>query len=172
MSAPHSKRKAVLATPWFRILESPSGGEFPNYLIESQDFVAIIAVTTRGELLLVRQHRPAVAALTLEIPGGHVEAGETPEAAARKELLEETGHVADTFELIATLSPSPARFTNRMWCFFARDARPAAGAEMEAGMNCVLYSQGLAALLREPDFYSTGSWAALMAAVAQGRLKV
>ena len=55
------------------------------------------------------------AAMTLELPAGHVEQDETPEESARKELLEETGHVAEKFELLASLSPSTSRFTNRMW---------------------------------------------------------
>ena len=172
MSGQPSKRKTVFTTPWFQVQEATGGGKFPNYSINSPDFVCIIAVTEKNELLLVRQFRHAVAAATLELPAGHVEPGETPEQAARKELLEETGHVADQFELIANLSPSPARFTNRMWCYFAANARPAADSAVEAGLSCVWWTTGLNALLREPDFYSSGNWAALMAAVAQGKLKI
>ena len=172
MATPNPERKTVFATPWFQVLEAPSGGKHPNYSINSPDFVCIIAVTENHELLLVRQFRHAVGTFTLELPAGHVEKDETPVQAARKELLEETGYVADTFELIADLSPSPARFTNRMRCYFAANARRAPEAELEAGMSCVLHTQGLPALLREPDFYSMGNWAAIMAAVAQGKLQL
>jgi len=173
MAAPKPERQTVFATPWFQVLESTVASQkLPNYAIQSPDFVVIIAVTEQNELLLVRQFRHAAAAVTLELPAGHVEINETPEEAARKELLEETGHAADTFELVASLSPSPARFLNRMWCYFAANARQAPGAEIEAGLHCVPYRQGLAALLREPDFYSSGNWAALLAAVAQGKLKI
>ena len=167
------ERKAVFTTPWFQVLESAvPGGGIPNYAIQSPDFVAIIALTQQNELLLVRQFRQAVESVTLEVPAGHVETNETPEQAARKELLEETGYLADHFELIACLSPSPARYTNRIWCYFAANARRAPDAQIEAGMSCVLYTQGLAALLREPDFYSSSNWAALMAAWAAGKLKI
>ena len=173
MASPNPERKTVFATPWFQVLESAVAGQkFPNYAIQSPDFVVIIAVTERNELLLVRQFRHAVGALTLELPAGHVEKDETPAQSARKELLEETGYVADTFELLASLSPSPARFTNRMWCYFAANARRSPDAQIEAGLSCVHHTQGLAALLREPDFYSSGNWAALLAAVAQGKLKI
>lgn len=172
MHSPNPQRKEVFATPWFQVLESASGGKFPNFSIQSPEFVCIVAMTARNELLLVRQFRHAVGAVTLELPAGHVEKDETPEQAARKELLEETGHVADTFELIASLSPSPARFMNRIWCYFATDARPLPGGQIEAGLSCTPYIKGLGALLREPDFYSSGSWAALMAAVAKGKLKI
>ena len=172
MSQQPPERKTVFATPWFQVLEATGNGKHPNYTIQSPDFVCIIALTELGELLLVRQFRHAVMETTLELPAGHVEKDETPEQSARKELLEETGYIAEKFELLASLSPSTARFTNRMWCYFASNARPAAGAEIEAGLNCVRWSKGLSALLQAPDFYSSGNWAALMAAVAQGRLKI
>ena len=59
-----------------------------------------------------------------------------------------------------------------MWCYFAANARPAPGAEIEAGLNCVRWTKDLKSLMQEPDFYSSGNWAALLAAVAQGKLKV
>ena len=172
MTNQHPERKTVFATPWFQVQEAATGGKFPNYSINSPDFVCIIAVTEKNELLLVRQFRHAVAEMTLELPAGHVEKDETPEESARKELLEETGHVAEKFELLASLSPSTSRFTNRMWCYFAANAQPAPGAEIEAGLNCVRWTKDLKSLLQEPEFYSCGNWAALMAAVAQGKLKV
>ena len=172
MSEKISERKTVFATPWFQVQEAASGGKHPNYSINSLDFVCIVAVTTKNELLLVRQFRHAVAEMTLELPAGHVEKDETPEQAARKELLEETGHVAEKFELIANLSPSPSRFTNRIWCYFASNAQLAPAAEIEAGLNCVRWTKGLKSLLAEPDFYSSGNWSALLAAVAQDKLKI
>lgn len=172
MSEKFPDRKTVFSTPWFQVQESTSGGKHPNYSINSPDFVCIIAVTKKNELLLVRQFRHAVAEMTLELPAGHVEKDETPEQAARKELLEETGHVAEKFELLASLSPSTSRFTNRMWCYFAGQAKIAPEAEIEAGLKCVRWTEGLKPLLQAPDFYGSGNWAALMAAVAQGKLKI
>src|SRR2546425_13250985 len=141
MNDPHPEQKPVFATPWFQILERQAPGKsHPHYVIQSPDFVVIVALDQQGRLLLVRQFRPAAAAVTLELPAGHIEPGETPEQAARKELLEETGHTADTLKLLGTFSPSTARFTNRLWCFFTSDARPAldAEAQREAGLDLVL----------------------------------
>ena len=155
MSAPLPPRKPVFITPWFRVLEAASAtGGPPNYSIEAPDFAMVIALTLEGQLLLVRQFRHAVGKMTLEVPAGHVEVGESPEEAARKELLEETGYIAETFGLLATLSPSTARFTNRIWCFFAADAKPAPDAEQrrEAGIDLVLYGRSWRELLQEPDF--------------------
>jgi ADP-ribose pyrophosphatase len=168
---PH--RQTVFTTPWFQVLASPASGQgHPQYAIQAPDFVAIVALTAQGQLLLVRQHRFAVNAVTLELPGGHVDAGETPEQSARKELLEETGYEAETFTLLAGLSPSWARFTNQMWCFFAGNAKPAEDAEArrESGIDLVLYERGLRALISEPDFHCASSCAALFIALLQGKL--
>ncbi len=163
----------VFSTPWFQVIEtpSPSGGK-PHYSIASPDFVAVVARDEQGRLLLVRQYRHAVKAMTLEVPAGHIEAGETPEQAARKELLEETGYEAAEFTLLAKLSPSTARFTNLIWCFFAPNARPspAAASHREAGVELVLHEGGPETLLANPEFYSAGSCAAVFAAMTKARL--
>jgi hypothetical protein len=71
------------------------------------------------------------------------------------------------------LSPSVARFTNRMWCFYAANARPAIGAEAqrEAGVDLILYERGVRALIDEKDFYGAPSCAALLLATLRAELK-
>jgi ADP-ribose pyrophosphatase len=173
MHRPEPEGVTVFQTPWFEILSKRlPGSSKPHYTIRSNDFVAIIALDEAGHLLLVRQFRHGVGAITLELPSGHVDTGETPEQTARKELLEETGHEAGKLELLATLSPSTARFTNRLWCYFARDARPQPGACIEAGMELALYKHGLKALLQEKEFYSAPNYGALCVAILSGKLKI
>jgi ADP-ribose pyrophosphatase len=165
--------KVVFDTKWFQIVARQfAGSKDPHYLINSTDFVDVVAVTEAGKLLLVRQFRPAAGRETLELPSGHVEAGETPEEAVRKELLEETGYVADTFELLATASPAIGRFTNKMWSYFAANARPTndAGYQVEAGLKHVLYEGSVRALVADKDFCSCVSHSTLLAAVARGRV--
>lgn len=174
MNEPLQERKTVFATPWFQVLAAPAPDEGqPRYVIQGADFVVIVAVTKRGQMLLARQFRVAAAALSLELPAGHFELGEAPEQAARRELLEETGYEADTFKLLVGLSPSVARFTNRMWCFPAANSRPATGAETgrEAGADLILYERGVRPLIEEKEFYSAPSCAALLLATLRGGLK-
>src|SRR5437879_2321643 len=98
MSDTNPKGEVVVYTPWFQVLSQKSAhGEHPNYFIQSADFVVIVALDTQGRLLLVRQFRAAVGMATLELPAGHVEVGESPEEAARKELCEETGCEGEVF---------------------------------------------------------------------------
>jgi ADP-ribose pyrophosphatase len=167
--------EVVLDTKWFQIVaRRPPAFSEPHYSLRTLDYVGIVAVTPTGELLLVRQFRPAVWEATLELPSGHVESGQTPEEAARIELLEETGHEAERFELLADFSPDTGRLCNRMWCFFAANARPTCNSsyQPEEGIDLVRYSGTLSGLLQEKGFYSALNCAALFAAVLKGRLKI
>ena len=85
------------------------------------DWVNVVPVTRRGELVLVRQERHGIEANTLEIPGGMIDPGETPAAAALREMLEETGYRGETAEPLGALHPNPAIQGNRLHVFLARD---------------------------------------------------
>src|SRR5437016_1944270 len=100
--------EVVFSTKWFELVaKHPAGYTEPHYSINAPDYVIVVARDEQGRLLLVRQSRPAIAMKTLELPSGHVDAGETPESAARKELLEETAYVADQFEFLGDLWSDP-----------------------------------------------------------------
>ena len=131
-------RRHVFETKWFTVVEEPQASGDPFYMLELPDYVSVIALTPARELLFVRQHRPVVGRETLELPSGHVDPGERPEDAARRELLEETGFDAPKLELLGTLVPDVGRLANRMWCYFAADVRPSAAPhERESGVAVV-----------------------------------
>jgi ADP-ribose pyrophosphatase len=75
-----------------RRYERPDGSVADYEVKAESDVVAVLALTARGEVLLVREFRVGPETELLELPGGAVEAGQTPLQAARRELLEETGH--------------------------------------------------------------------------------
>lgn len=131
-------KKVVFSTPWFSITAKAVGGHRdPYYALECLDYVSVCAVTPKGEVLLVEQYRPAVESETLEFICGHVEAGETPEEAARRELQEEAGVEAPALELLGVLVSDTGRLTNRLWCFFAEGVVPCRTPASEEGLTLV-----------------------------------
>ena len=169
-------RRSIFATQWFDLIaKDVSGDPAPHYSISTRDYVSVLAVTAGRNIVLVRQYRPAVEQMTLELPGGHIEEGETPEEAARKELREETGFHAQEFVLLGELAPDTGRLGNRMWCFFAREATPdpGGGFEPEAEVEPVVYGKSLRDLiLAEPAFCSALSRATILMAIAGGYLEL
>ncbi len=89
----------------------------PYYIMESGDYVNIVPVTTAGEIVFVRIYRHGVVQTLLETPGGLIDEGELPLAAARRELLEETGCACAELRLIGSGSPDPARLSCRAFYF-------------------------------------------------------
>ena len=100
-----------------------SGREHEFDILETSDWVNVIAVTAEGNTALIRQYRHGTREVTLEIPGGMVEQNEPPLEAARRELAEETGFTAERWEQIGVVEPNPAFQTNRTYTFIARGAR-------------------------------------------------
>jgi ADP-ribose pyrophosphatase len=78
-----------------RTYRLPDGGAADFEIRLEPRVVAILALDEARQVILARQYRPGPDRILLEIPGGGVEPGETPEQAARRELLEETGCEGD-----------------------------------------------------------------------------
>jgi ADP-ribose pyrophosphatase len=136
-----ASRETLLTTPYFRVigkrLSEQRGGE-PYYSLELLDYVSVVATTVDGSFVLVRQFRPAVEAVTIELPAGHVEVGQSPEDAARVELLEETGFIATSVRLVGCLRTDTGRLANRMWVYFAPAVAPSSDWEPEDGIELVV----------------------------------
>lgn len=133
-----SDAHAVFVTQWFTVLARPLADKQLYYMLELDDYVSVVALSPNQRVLFVSQYRPVVDRHTLELPSGHVDKGESPEDAIRRELLEETGFVADRVELLGTLVPDVGRLTNRLWCFFAEATRRAGNSvQPEKGLTVV-----------------------------------
>ena len=104
---------------------SPRTGEEHDFIVlESAPWVNVIALTDRGEVVLIQQYRHGTQEVTLEIPGGLVDADE-PSAAAKRELLEETGYRGEEWIDLGYVHPNPAIQNNRCHTFLALGAKPA-----------------------------------------------
>ena len=105
--------------------------ERPFYILESNDWVNVIPLTEEGEVILIRQFRFGIEEVTLEIPGGIVEPGQTPLEAGQRELLEETGYQSDQWEYLGFVHPNPAFLNNRCHSFVARGVKKVAEIRQE-----------------------------------------
>jgi ADP-ribose pyrophosphatase len=90
----------VVAAPWLTLsvqqVRLPNGKIVNDYYqIHLHEFAVIFAQTTDGRVVMERQYRHGAGRVTLVLPAGSIEAGETPVAAAQRELLEETGYTSD-----------------------------------------------------------------------------
>jgi ADP-ribose pyrophosphatase len=101
---------------------SPRTGQVHDfYILESPDWVNVIPITPEKEVVLIRQYRHGTKEVTLEIPGGIVESQDTPENAARRELLEETGFTESQLVPLGIVHPNPAFLNNCCHTYLARD---------------------------------------------------
>jgi 8-oxo-dGTP pyrophosphatase MutT (NUDIX family) len=91
----------------------------PYHVIEAADWVNVVAISQAGNIVLVEQYRHAVKRTLLEIPAGHVDPQESPAAAAKRELLEETGYGGGTWHELGALHPAASRFDNQVHSFLA-----------------------------------------------------
>jgi 8-oxo-dGTP pyrophosphatase MutT (NUDIX family) len=119
------RSEKLFETPYFVLrsdrLRLPDGViKDPYYVIERPDAAIIFPLTKEGEVILVRQFRPPLERMELGLPAGLVEPGEKPEAAARRELLEETGYAGGEWEPLGSLASSPSLKDNWAYLFLAR----------------------------------------------------
>ena len=117
-------------SPWVVLTErefAVEGMEEPQvfHSFNTLDYVSILAISQDGRIPLVQQFRPALERVTLELPGGLLDHGESPEDCARRELMEETGFVCGA--VLHSLPPmvlDTGRLENRANGFVALDVCP------------------------------------------------
>jgi ADP-ribose pyrophosphatase len=102
--------------------EAPDGTSFTRDVVRHPGAVAVVAVTERDTVLLVRQYRGAVDRVLLEIPAGTRDVeGESPDTTARRELEEEVGVRAGSVRLLGSMLNSPGFCDQETLLFLARE---------------------------------------------------
>ncbi|MBL8755084.1 MAG: NUDIX hydrolase [Planctomycetes bacterium] len=124
-----------------------TGTEIGFFLMDTPDWVNVLPITEDGHVVLVRQYRHGSRRVSLEIPGGLIDAHETdPAVAAARELREETGFEARTIECIGVMNPNPAMMTNRCHAFLATGCRRIGDLQMDPGEDIEVVTFPLAEL--------------------------
>lgn len=118
--------KEVYRCPIFRVTEDRAvdekgGFEIRRSIVRHKGSAVMMAVDAKRRVLLVRQFRLPAGENLWELPAGRLDEGETPLAAARRELIEETGFRAKKWTKLAAFWPSPGFVQERMTIYLATE---------------------------------------------------
>jgi len=115
-------------------MRNPRNGKTERMIIiESRDAVNMVALTPQQELVMVRQYRFGIHEYTLELPGGLVEPGEDPKAAAQRELLEETGFSGPDWTPLGRVASNPVFMDSYIEHWLVKEAVPVAEQNLDEG---------------------------------------
>ena len=122
-------RKCVYKNPWITVYEDnvqlPNGHEtIYGVVVPPTDFVGIVPIIEPESIVMVRQYRYIQGDVTWEIPSGAMDEGETPREAAQRELREEIGYRAKSFELLNTMRSNKSIMDDKGYIFLANGLTP------------------------------------------------
>jgi ADP-ribose pyrophosphatase len=115
-----------------------TGQEHDFYILDSVNWVNVLAVTPDRQLVMVEQYRPGSNTVELEIPGGMMDPGETdPVVAAVRELREETGYEGENARVLSGIWSNPAILSNRTFTVLIENCRLKHEVKFDGGEDLV-----------------------------------
>ncbi|HFB52588.1 MAG TPA: NUDIX hydrolase [Anaerolineae bacterium] len=168
-------RRTVLHTPPYlsvemRTIQLPDGRTIPDWAwIDTPDYINVVAVTRAGEFICFRQTKYAVEGTSLAVVGGYIEPGEDPLAAARRELLEETGYRAERWQSLGSYAVDGNRGAGVAHFFLAQGAEKTAeidADDLEAQELLLLSRAEVESALARHEF-KVLPWAAIVSLALQ-----
>ena len=124
-----TKESILLKKPWFEVfreeIQLPDGKVIPEYYeIEMPHYSAVFAVTVDQKIIVLRCYRHAIGEVTLTMPGGMIEKGESPLEGIQREFLEETGYKAKEWRSLGSFFGNSTRGCGTYHLFFSTGAYP------------------------------------------------
>lgn len=121
-----------------RKLSPRTGAEHTLYVIDSVNWVNVIAVTPDNQLVMIEQYRHGSNSIELEIPGGMIDAKDaSPAAAGIRELREETGYEGERPAIIGSIRPNPAIMSNTCFTLMVENCRLKHSVEFDQGEDLI-----------------------------------
>ena len=122
-----AKESILERKPWFEVFREevrlPDGKIVPEYYeIEMPHYTAVFAVTVEQRIMVLRCYRHAIGEVTLTMPGGMIEKGESPLEGIQREFLEETGYKAKEWGSLGSFIGNSTRGCGTYHLFFATEA--------------------------------------------------
>lgn len=103
--------------------ELPNGKLVKEYIVlECRPVAMIFAVTQTQKIILIKEYKPGSEKVVTRLPAGYIEDNEAAEHAAKRELMEETGHKAKEFKKLGSIYNASGKMSARVHCFIALDA--------------------------------------------------
>lgn len=118
-------------------------------ILESANWVNIVAITPEKKIVVVKQFRFGVAKTTVEIPAGIIKESESPEQAAIRELKEETGYTAANWKYLGWFEANPAFLNNVCHTWLALDVVKTHSPQLDEGEEISITELSLGEVLKE-----------------------
>jgi ADP-ribose pyrophosphatase len=119
------QRELIFQNPWIELhqdkVETRTGKVMDYTWYKSSDVAVIVPFLEKDNLVMIRQYRYPLGKVLLEFPAGHIEYGESPAKTAKRELLEETGYVANRIDYMYRYHPSVSKSSQLVYIFRASD---------------------------------------------------
>ena len=128
--------ETLVDSRWVKVrkdsVDLPNGQHIDDYYaITISDAAAVVAIDDDGNIILKKEYRYCFGRDLIEIPAGGFEKGENSLAAAKRELLEETGYASDDWQYIGATVESSSKLTNHMHIYFANHCRKVGGQRLD-----------------------------------------
>ncbi|HEX3716389.1 MAG TPA: NUDIX hydrolase [Verrucomicrobiae bacterium] len=115
-----------------------TGAEHEFFIIDSVNWVNVVALTPDNQMVLIEQFRHGSDTVELEVPGGIMDATDaSPEATGCRELLEETGYEGEQPRIVGQVFPNPAIMSNKCFTVFVRNCRYVKTVQFDHGEDLV-----------------------------------